>query len=839
MGVVGQLTSLASTGSPPSALTEESSVEKAMDQFAAGAALVDLLGDIQRAGPVVVVIDDAHWADHPSLQALTFVLRRLRVDRILTVVLTRDVADPHVPDGLHRLLVSDQTLRISLEGLAAAQLRDLSTQLCPQQLSLAAAERLRSHTCGNPLYARALLEQLPVTAFEASQTPLPAPHSFAMVVLARLAACPEEVQEFVAAASVLGTRCTVDQITAINQTSDPLGVFDQAIQAGLLVEDPSTAAVAFPHPLVHAAIYEHLGPGRRAGLHRRAAAGSADELIKLRHQARAAHGVDRELAATLASLGRRTAATGDWAAAREQLSMAARLAPAEATRQQLTLEAVECRLQIGEGEPATLADQVRTFTASGWRNYVLARLAFVTGRMEEVEAFLQDAWQRCQPQTEAGLAARIAGLIATLYILQCRGRDGAAWANQALRLAPQQLATDLLRFLELVGLGMSGHAQAALTSVRDLPPPPLATIVELDALAGRGLLRMWTDDLAGARQDLDGVLTTSHDRSALFRLTVADNLAYVEYRLGHWDSAIVHSEFALSIVEDAGQAWSVPLCRATAAVLAAGQGRFEHATEHAEAAQRACAPGCSFATAYAATAAAHVARARAQPDEVIAALDPLRPLVRLDGIAEPGLVGWQDLLADALVAAGEYNQAEDVLGPFEALAARRGRRSAMAAAARARGNLEAARGAHAAAESAFEAGLEHAAGMPIPFEQARLQLAYGSFLRRIGRRALAAEQLGAAHVQLARLDARPDLERCAREMSACGLTPARPHATLRPHLTPQELAVARLVAGGLTNQQVARELVISVKTVEYHLSHVYTKLGVPSRVHLGSRLGED
>jgi DNA-binding NarL/FixJ family response regulator len=76
-------------------------------------------------------------------------------------------------------------------------------------------------------------------------------------------------------------------------------------------------------------------------------------------------------------------------------------------------------------------------------------------------------------------------------------------------------------------------------------------------------------------------------------------------------------------------------------------------------------------------------------------------------------------------------------------------------------------------------------------------------------------------------------------MSACGLAPTHPPATVRPHLTPQELAVARLVAGGLTNQQVARELVVSVKTVEYHLSHVYAKLGVNSRLHLGSRLAED
>jgi predicted ATPase len=114
MGVIVQLARLASEGSPPSLLSAEGNTERAIDPFAAGAALVDLLGEIQRAGPVVAVVDDAHWADHPSPQALTFVLRRLRLDPILSIVLVRDVADPQVPEGLRRLLVSDQTLRIAL-----------------------------------------------------------------------------------------------------------------------------------------------------------------------------------------------------------------------------------------------------------------------------------------------------------------------------------------------------------------------------------------------------------------------------------------------------------------------------------------------------------------------------------------------------------------------------------------------------------------------------------------------------------------------------------------------------------------------------------------------------
>jgi DNA-binding NarL/FixJ family response regulator len=129
--------------------------------------------------------------------------------------------------------------------------------------------------------------------------------------------------------------------------------------------------------------------------------------------------------------------------------------------------------------------------------------------------------------------------------------------------------------------------------------------------------------------------------------------------------------------------------------------------------------------------------------------------------------------------------------------------------------------------------------VPTPLERARLQLAYGAFLRRAAKRTLAAEQLVAARTTLAQLNARPDLERCERELAGCGLSSSRSAAKRRPDLTPQELAVAQLVASGLSNRHVARELVVSVKTVEYHLSHVYTTLQVSSRGQLISRLRQD
>src|SRR6266542_3199733 len=258
--------------------------------------VLDQLGELQRTDPVVVVVDDLHWADRPSLRALTFALRRLRVDRVLTLLLAREVAEAPLPDGLRRLLADDDTLQLRLGGLEVEELRALSGRLGHGPLSLGAAARLRAHTDGSPLHARALLEQLPAEAFDDPQVPLPAPRSFALLVLARLAACAPDVQELVAAASVLGARCPLHQAAALARLDVPLPALEQAVAAGLLVEQPATLTVGFPHPLVHAAIYQQLGPARRAGLHTRAAGLVDDEAARLRHRVRAASGPDAALA---------------------------------------------------------------------------------------------------------------------------------------------------------------------------------------------------------------------------------------------------------------------------------------------------------------------------------------------------------------------------------------------------------------------------------------------------------------------------------------------------------------------------------------------------------------
>jgi DNA-binding CsgD family transcriptional regulator len=808
------------------------------DPLAAGAALLHLLGELQRTGTVVLAVDDAQWADRLTLQALTFVLRRLRVDQVLTLVITRDATDPRLPNGLRRLLADDTTLRLTLGGLGADALRILSGQLGCRPLSARAAARLQMHTGGNPLHARELVKQVSAEAFEDSNVPLPAPRGFELLVLARVASCTADAQELTAAASVLGMRCSLHQAAALAKLEDPLPALEQAVAARLLEEQPGIRAVRFPHPMIHSAVYRQLGPAHRTDLHMRAATLVTDESARLRHRARAAVGPDLQLAADLARLGRQRAGIGDLGSAADHLMTASRLSPCRADQEQLTFEALECQLLTGDiGDLRKLTEELQSFAKSDWRSYILARLAFVTGHLDEAEALLRDAWERCNPATAPALAARIAGQLAAVLLLHLRGEEVVGWADLALRLAPdpEHTATDLIRYLSLNGRGLCGRAANALASVARLPNPTVASVLELEALLGRGVLRTWTDDLSGARRDLAGVLAASHDRSVEFRVIAAAMLGQAEYRLGHWDDAVIHCDLAVSVAHDADLAYLMPFCHMQGALVPAARGQLDEAELHARAAQAGVRKDLS-ATICAALPCAQVARSRGDPDAVITALDPLLSADPRAGINEPGVVVWRDLLADALVATGEYEAADHVLRPLEAIAVTRSRRSAIAAAARARGNLEAARGDHARANHAFQAGLAHVEQIDLPFDRALLQLAYGAFMRRTGKRTAAAAHLRAALDTLIRLDARPDLERCERELAACGLTPTRRHRREMAELTPQERAVAQLVAAGLSNRQAARELVVSVKTVEYHLSHAYAKLRVVSRTQLATRL---
>jgi len=241
----------------------------------------------------------------------------------------------------------------------------------------------------------------------------------------------------------------------------------------------------------------------------------------------------------------------------------------------------------------------------------------------------------------------------------------------------------------------------------------------------------------------------------------------------------------------------------------------------------------------AALAQAHLAAARGDHGAVIRAVEPVLLINPRDGVDEPGFWPWQSLYADALVNSGRLTEADEFLRPHEDVAAARRRGSTVARLARIRGKLEAAQGNLATAEEAFRHGLTEIERLPMPFQRALLELAYGQILRRAGQRRAAAHQLQAARDRFAGLKARPYLERCDQELAACGLAPAKRSDFDPSRLTAQASAVARLVALGMGNRQVASELFVSIKTVQFHLTHIYAKLGISTRAELAAQFRDN
>jgi ATP/maltotriose-dependent transcriptional regulator MalT len=368
----------------------------------------------------------------------------------------------------------------------------------------------------------------------------------------------------------------------------------------------------------------------------------------------------------------------------------------------------------------------------------------------------------------------------------------------------------------LVALGHTGGGARAEGSVAD------------------GVLRAVVDDLPGARTQLsEATLTTGRPASCTHAVWAYVWLSRAEFLLGSWDRASVAAERAVTLLEESGHEWLRPLARWAAMSVPAARGDWRAAEEHVRLAG-AQAGDYELMIVAGGLARAQLAAARSDPEGVLRALEPVLAIGPRDGVDEPGFWPWQALYGDALVSTGELEQAEQFLAPHEELAAARGRRSSIAMLAAVRGRLEAAQGRPEAATAAFRYGLEQLEQLPLPFNQALLSLAYGQVLRRQGHRRAAAEQLQAAHDRFAELGAQPYLERSERELSACGLTPAKRHTFDPSQLTAQELAVARLVAGGMSNRQVASELFVSIKTVQFHLTHIYTKLRITNRAELAA-----
>jgi ATP/maltotriose-dependent transcriptional regulator MalT len=840
---LGLMSQLVTAAQQPSLVASD--VDDRQELFAVADRFSGLLRELQRTkNLIVLLIDDLQWADRSSAVALLHALRQTRADRVLAVFAVQPSQLVRLGQDWHRFLLHDSRVtRLRLTGLSVDELIMLALAIGVTDLSRWAAIRLIEHTSGNPLHCCALLEELEPAAWSRAER-LPAPRDFAYLTLGRLAALAPDTQQLVSAAAVLGRRCQLDLAGALARIPDPIEALDEALTAGLVVETRTGPAtqIAFPHALVHSAVYHDLGPARRRRIHGRAAELLVDdENESLSHRAAASAGRDDQLAADLEAAAVKALARGQSAQAAAWLAQSSAATIQVSERDRRELDAVELLLDDGSVvEADALLGSDEGFPLSARRTVITGELDLLAGRLTTARGALETGWRTHDPTREPLVGARAALLLASLCTMEGRFQDALKWSTQAQRAAASAPALMRQALASRVFTLTLDHRETEALASLALPEfPGDVPVDETELLAARGVARIASDDLLPVVEDL----STVADRLAAGIAGRNSSqclswLANAEFRLGAWNDALHHGERAVGLAQQREGVWNLGFAHAVAARAPAARGDWARAVTHLEAARET--PGLTrsaMGLAAVATARASLASARGEHDEVVRVASEVRASGRPEVLGASGIFDWRVLEVDALTALGEYGLAETALGELTSGHRTNASASDIMSAARLAGNLACARGNHRGAERAFRAARAVGGRLQTPFHLALVEIGDANRLRTLGRRAEAIGLLRTAHARLAGLGALPYVEICDRALAACGAGIRERVGPGELGLTHGELAVARLVADGRSNRETADALYLSVKTIEFHLRNIFTKLDVSRRQELASRLG--
>jgi ATP/maltotriose-dependent transcriptional regulator MalT len=821
-----------STVHQPFAVLEQFGIEGGGSPQAGGLDLVALLSETGGGGPVAVVVEDLHWADRESRQALLAVVRRVGEERVLLLVTSRPGA---APDGWERLTLDPSgSFRVLLGALSRDDVAEMA-RAAGMALPSRAVERLYEHSGGLALYVRTLLTELSFSQLAAPDGELPVPRSLASMILARLAELPPDARELAAALSVVGEAVPLPVAGRIAQIDHPVQALEALLGTGFVTWWPGEASTpaGFAHPLYRAALYADLAPTRRRELHR-AAAESLDAAAALRHRVAAADGIDNDLARDLDTAAAGRASKGTRSVAATYLLWASSLGSDSQQNERRVLQAARLLLQDGQtARAAELRGRVEGCGEGPLRSLVLGQLAWEEGTSVPAESWLIEASKSAdssEPEGEVGAAAL--GHLGTLYHTQGRGKEAISAATRLLALS--NLSSELERsgWIALAaGKAADQGAAAALDLLATRLPQPAESVPAPDAdlLITRGVLGFYAGRTTAAIADLHVAIRLARHGAAAAQLPRAHvQLAQLLLSSGDWNEALVHARAALSLVSAERRVWLDPQVHATLARLFGGRGEWQRAAEHLSAADEAAEEaGTIEAAVTTRVARAAVARARNDPEQVVRALTPLVENTRLIPMATS--LAWWPSLIEAMIDGGELARAAEQIQLLEVAAQQRGL-NMQARIAGIRAHLEAVKGLPDQACSGYDQAIA-LLGVDEPLlDRAELHHRYGQLLvARGGKRRQAVDQLRLAHDLFARAGAEPFLHRVEADLAPHSITVGRRGARSPLELTDRERDVAILVAKGMTNREVAAELYVSPKAVDYHLGHIFGKLGITSR----------
>jgi DNA-binding CsgD family transcriptional regulator len=827
-GIVDQLLRTANGAFPAATLTGGTS------SFAVGARLLEVVGEQQAAGPVAIMLDDLQWADRKSVEALTFMLRRLSVDPVVAVVTHRGPADS-LDEAAQRMLLSvEHRMRVTLSGLSPDEVASLAGVLKAGSLDDEAAEWLYQRTGGHPLYLRTLLsEGFDVDLRAAGRLALP--RSLTAAIGEHLRVLPADTRVILEMLAVLNLRLPLAQLGRAAEVDSPSAAIEPAVASGLVDWSPEepTCPVEVRHLLVRDAIYAGITATRRRELHARAA-GFVGELASWEHRVAALDRPDEDLASRLERLAEEEAADGRLALAATHLQWASDISPARAERERRLLTAA-LHLMLGEeSRGLALRQAVEESGASPLRSCVLGTMAFSCGQLTEAERRFSEALAQAQDDPDQRpLAAMIANRLAGTYTLLGDGEKVMSFGRQALGTGClDAAAASQTRTLVAIGASQVAGPRAALAELEHLDADASRVgPVDVDGLSFRGVFRLLTGDLDQAVTDMAASLKLARRGATLtLGLRAYFYLALAQYLAGLWDDVLLTADQGFSAVAIHTRRYELPLLHLAAGCVPAGRGVAEEAERHARLAEEAAASlDYGQERLYAAMARALVCQAAGDYLGMADALGHWQDEKALDGRSRLYAVLWRPLLAEGLVGSGQIGPAAAVLDQLRAGSGQVGHLAP--ALAWLDGWLAEQRGDSDQAREIYQRG-EDTAGARSPVYTARLLLAHGRLLRRTGNRKDAVERLRRANALYVGLGAAPFIARTEEELAACHLpgSPAKKQSVLA--LTSRETEVAHLVGKGLSNPEIAAELFISRKAVEYHLGNIYAKCGLQGRQQL-------
>jgi DNA-binding CsgD family transcriptional regulator/tetratricopeptide (TPR) repeat protein len=796
-----------------------------------------LVRSVPEPGPVAMVIDDLQWADTQSLVCLrSFMLDPELAGHLLFICTSRtllsSISAPQAQEAAGHQVCDALTslMPLRLGRLAEQDIIAWALEAAAAPLAPLVAQQVYDRAQGHPGHTRCLLAELPGKVLADDQARA-VPPTVLSSVQAHLTLFPPASRRLAQALAVLGE----DQPLALVAETATVREAQQALEP-LLTEDLVSAThdargttIRFCRLLEQDAVYALVAPAQRRALHQ--AAGertSGEESLRHRTAAAASGGQHHQLVTALDHAAATAAEQGRLEQAVSYRLWAAQLSTTPATDSTRVLAAASELCFLGQRQRVqSMQPAIAASPPGAERSLALGQ----TERVCSVAAAhlfegLRDARnRRTQAQLNTALAA----------IRLEQGQDGQACdlAEQALNTAdlPPHLAA-LARHHLIMGILDHRGPKAALTRLTEIAPPERAANPRAvsQSRMTRGMVKAAAGHLQDAAQEITaGLGPWPHGRRYdLIALAASPVLAHSYFLTGAWQEADQTAQQAVAVATACTALEALPACHTAAAYVSAGRGAWQQAAGHVQGARQAAESRESpQGKAFVAIAMAVVATARADHTGVLACLQPLAEATVSAGGAYH--LWWRPLLVESLIATGHCQEAGRSLREMQELSPALGDDDPLVgwlsgAIAIKSGKLQRGR-------DFYERALARSGPGRAGLCAARLEQACAEACHAMGDTMQAAMLADLALQHYEALGATPYAERCRAGFALHGLGTGLHREDLAV-LTERERSVARLVARGLSNSEIAATLQISVKTVESHLSSIYGKLLITSRREL-------